>query len=30
MATVLPASYADKIQRSNNILVWVDQWSLPK
>ena len=30
MATILPASHADKIQRLNDILVWVDQWSLPK
>jgi hypothetical protein len=30
MATILPASHADKIHRFNNILVWVDQWSLPK
>ena len=30
MATILPASHADKIQWLNDILVWVDQWSLPK
>ena len=30
MATILPASHADKIQQLNDILVWVDQWSLPK
>ena len=30
MATILPASHADKIQWLNNILVWVDQWSLSK
>jgi hypothetical protein len=30
MATILPASHADKIQWLNDIPVWVDQWSLPK
>ena len=30
MATILPASHANKIQWLNDILVWVDQWSLPK
>ena len=30
MATILPASHADKIQWLNNIPVWVDQWSLSK
>ena len=30
MAAILPASHADKIQWLNDILVWVDQWSLPK
>jgi hypothetical protein len=30
MATILPAFHADKIQWLNDILVWVDQWSLPK
>ena len=30
MATILPASHADKIQWLNDILVWVYQWSLPK
>ena len=30
MATVLPASHAEKIQWRNDIPVWVDQWSLPK
>jgi hypothetical protein len=30
VATILPASHADKIQWFNDILVWVDQWSLPK
>ena len=30
MATILPASHADKIQWLDDILVWVDQWSLPK
>ena len=30
MATILPASHADKIQWLNNIPVWVDQWILPK
>ena len=30
MATILPTSHADKIQWLNDILVWVDQWSLPK
>jgi hypothetical protein len=30
MATILPASQADKIQWLNDIPVWVDQWSLPK
>lgn len=30
MATILPASHADKIQWVNNIPVWVDQWSLSK
>ena len=30
MATILPVSQADKFQWLNDILVWVDQWSLPK
>ena len=30
MATILPASHADKIQWLNDILVWVVQLSLPK
>jgi hypothetical protein len=30
MATILPTSHADKFQWLNDILVWVDQWSLPK
>jgi hypothetical protein len=30
MATILPASHSDKIQWLNDILVWVDQWSLLK
>ena len=30
MATILPASHADKIQWLNDIPVWVDQCSLPK
>ena len=30
MATILPAFHADKFQWLNDILVWVDQWSLPK
>jgi hypothetical protein len=30
MATILPASHADKIQWLNDIPVRVDQWSLPK
>jgi hypothetical protein len=30
VATILPASHADKIQWLNDIPVWVDQCSLPK
>jgi hypothetical protein len=30
VATILPASHTDKIQWLNDILVGVDQWSLPK
>ena len=30
MATILPASHADKIQWLNDNPVWVDQWSLSK
>jgi hypothetical protein len=30
MATILLAFQADKIKWLNDILVWVDQWSLPK
>jgi hypothetical protein len=30
VATILPASPAKKIQWLNDILVWIDQWSLPK
>jgi hypothetical protein len=30
MATILPASHANKIQRLHSIPVWVDQWSVSK
>jgi hypothetical protein len=30
MATILPASHADKIHCLNNVPVWADEWPLSK